>query len=113
MKTSSFPIQEMLLQAAVLTIELLKPVGGALRTAADQGIRASSSAYTQGVEAFGRQGRDRAHRLRTCYAECGEAAGVLRLFQRLGDVDADAATDAMAYWDSARAMIWRHQHPKR
>ena len=113
MKTSGFPIQDMLLDAAAATIELLKPVGGALRTAADQGVCAASSAYTQGVEAFGRTGRDRVNRLRTCYAECGEAAGVLRLFVRLGDIDVEAANDAMASWDSARAMLWRHQHPKR
>ena len=98
--------------AAVATIRLLRPHGGAMKTASDQGVRASSSAFTQAIEALGRKGRDQANRLQCAYAEAREAAGVLQLFVELGDVDAKVAGEALELWDRSRAMIWRRLNPR-
>ena len=106
-------LEKLAIRAAVLSIRLLGPIGGPLKTCAEQGIRAAGAVPLQTVEGLGRTGRDSANRLRCAYSEAREASTALMILAGTGSIDPNAAREPLELFDRVRAMLWRRLHPRR
>ena len=101
------------LEAAGVTISLVRRVPPPLKSLVDQAVRAASSVPANLSEGHGRAGRDRLHHWRIAYASAKEVDSHLRLLVGAGAVDGDRAATALELFDRVRAMTWRLLHPRR
>jgi four helix bundle protein len=100
------------IEAAGLTLSLVRRVPAPFRSLADQAIRAASSVPANLSEGQGRFGRDRLHYWRIAYGSAMEVDTFLRLLSRAGVIDTQRAEEAVQLFDQVRALTWRLIHPK-
>jgi four helix bundle protein len=100
------------IEAAGITLSLVRRVPAPFRSLADQAIRAASSVPANLSEGQGRFGRDRLHHYRIAYASAMEVDTFIRLLSSAGVVPASQAEKAVELFDRVRAMTWRLIHPK-
>jgi four helix bundle protein len=104
--------QEKALEAAGDAITLVMRVPAALKSIADQVIRAASSVSANLAEGQEWSGRDRLHFWRIAYASAKEVDSHLRLLARAGGINRTKAERAPSTFDHVRAMTWRLIHRK-
>ncbi|MCP4896937.1 MAG: four helix bundle protein [bacterium] len=100
------------LEAAGITLALVRRVQAPFKSLADQVIRASSSVAANLSEGNGRFGRDRFNHWRIAYASAKEVETFLHLLSGAGVIDRTQAKRAADLFDEVRAMTWRLLHPK-
>ncbi len=100
------------IEAAGITLSLVKTVPAPFKCLADQAIRAASSVPANLSEGQGRFGRDRFNHWRIAYGSAMEVDTFLRLLSRAGVIDTVQAEKAANLFDEVRAMTWRLIHPK-
>ncbi|MCP4901601.1 MAG: four helix bundle protein [bacterium] len=100
------------LEAAGITLAMMKRVPAPFKSLADQAIRAASSAAANLSEGQGRVGRDRFNHWRIAYGSAKETDTFLRLLSSVGVIDSTRAKMAAGLFDEVRAMTWRLLHPK-
>ena len=100
------------LEAAGLTLALVRRVPAPFRSLGDQVIRAASSAAANLSEGHGRSGRDRYHHWRIAYGSAKEVDTFLRLLVNAEVIDQKQTDLALQLFDEVRAMTWRLLHPK-
>ena len=77
-----------------------------MRDVAKNAIRAAGSAAAQTLEALGRTSRDRVNRLRCAYGEALEAAGLLELLMKTGDLDEAEVAPLLVRWDRVCGLLY-------
>ncbi|MCP4901202.1 MAG: four helix bundle protein [bacterium] len=100
------------LEAAGITISLVKKVPAPLKSLADQALRAAASVPANLAEGHGRSGRDRLYHWRIAYGSANEADVFLRLLVTAGAIERKPAETALDLFDQVRAMTWCLLHPK-
>jgi len=106
---STLTAHRLALEAAQIAIAVARTAPPALRSVAEQLIRAAASVPANLAEGAGRTGRDRRHHWRIAYGSALEADTHLRL---LAGTTADArVVEALHLFDRVRAMTWRLLHP--
>ncbi|MCP4903062.1 MAG: four helix bundle protein [bacterium] len=100
------------LEAASLTLALVRRVPAPFKSLSDQVIRAASSVAANLNEGNGRFGRDRFNHWRIAYGSAKEVDTFLRLLSGAGVVNSTQAKEAAALFDEARAMTWRLLNPR-
>ena len=100
------------LEAAGISINLVKRVPAPLKSIADQVIRSASSVPANLAEGHGRIGRDRMHFWRIAYASAKEVDSHLRLLYSAGPVSGTNVEIALASFDEVRAMTLRVLNPR-
>ncbi len=103
---------EVALEAAGITMSLVRRIPAPFRSLADQAVRAASSVAANLSEGNGRFGRDRFNHWRIAYGSAKEVDTFLRLLCGAGVVDNARAKLASDLFDEVRAMTWRLIHPK-
>jgi len=111
-QNSKFIAGEKAIEAAGISISLMKRVPGPLKSLADQVIRSASSVAANLSEGHGRFGRDRIHHWRIAYASAKEVDTHLKLLLGAGAIDHVRAKEAIKLFDEVRAIIWRLLHPR-
>lgn len=101
------------LEAAGLTVALVKRVPAPLKHLADQALRAATSVPANLAEGHGRFGRDRVNHWRIAYGSAKEVDVFLHLLSTAGAIDHKQADIALGLFDQVRAMTWRLIHPKK
>ncbi|MCP4900949.1 MAG: four helix bundle protein [bacterium] len=101
------------LEAAGITMALLKRVPALLKHLADQTLRAATSVPANLAEGHGRFGRDRIHHWRIAYGSAKEVDVFLRLLATARSIDRHQARTALDLFDQVRAMTWCLIHPKK
>ncbi len=99
------------LEAAGITLAMMRTVPAPFRSLADQAIRAASSVPANLSEGQGRFGRDRLHHWRIAYGSAMEVDTFLRLLNSAGVLNTSQAQEAADLFDQVRAMTWRLIHP--
>ncbi|MCP4900993.1 MAG: four helix bundle protein [bacterium] len=99
------------IEAAGITLALVRRVPAPFKSLADQAIRASSSVAANLSEGQGRFGRDRYNHWRIAYGSAMEVDTFLRLLNSAGAIDSSRAKKAVDLFDQVRAMTWRLIHP--
>ncbi len=99
------------LEAAGITLAMMRTVPAPFRSLADQAIRAASSVPANLSEGQGRCGRDRLHHWRIAYGSAMEVDAFLRLLNSAGVLNTSQAKKAADLFDQVRAMTWRLIHP--
>ncbi|MCP4899372.1 MAG: four helix bundle protein, partial [bacterium] len=94
------------LEAAGITLALVRTVPAPFKSLADQAIRAASSVPANLSEGQGRFGRDRFNHWRIAYGSAMEIDTFLRLLSSAGVVDISQAKKAADLFDQVRAMTW-------
>ena len=84
------------IEAAGITLSLVRTVPAPFRSLADQTIRAASSVPANPSEGQGRFGRDRLHHWRVAYGSAMEVNTFLRLLVCTGVTDSQLAEKAAA-----------------
>jgi four helix bundle protein len=108
--TGTLTAHRLALQAAHIAIAVARSAPPALRSVAEQLIRAAVSVPANLAEGAGRTGRDRRHHWRIAYGSALEVDTHLRL---LAGTCADPSTvEALCLFDRVRAMTWRLLHPR-
>ena len=110
---TGFDAHDLARDAAIVVIKLVRRSPPAIRSLADQTVRAVTSVPLNLAEGAGRHGRDRVHHWRIAYGSALEARTALELLVATGYVDAEAAAAADALLDRVAAMAWRSAHPAR
>ncbi len=100
------------LEAASMTLALVRRVPAPYRSLSDQVIRAASSVAANLNEGNGRFGRDRYNHWRIAYGSAKEVDTFFRLLSGAGVVDSTQAKKSADLFDQVRAMTWRLLHPK-
>ncbi|MCP4896655.1 MAG: four helix bundle protein [bacterium] len=100
------------LEAASMTMALVRRVPAPFRSLSDQAIRAASSVAANLNEGNGRFGRDRFNHWRIAYGSAKEVDTFLRLLSGAKVVDISEAEKVADLFDQVRAMTWRLLHPK-
>ncbi|MCP4899169.1 MAG: four helix bundle protein [bacterium] len=100
------------LEAAALTLALVRRVPAPFKTLADQLIRAASSVPANLAEGHGRFGRDRFNHWRIAYGSAKEVDVFLHLLVGSGSIDSTKADAVIQLFDRVRAMTWRLIHKK-
>ncbi|MCP4900775.1 MAG: four helix bundle protein [bacterium] len=100
------------LDAAAMSLALVKRVPAPFKSLADQIVRAASSVAANLSEGNGRFGRDRFNHWRIAYGSAKEVDTFLCLLSGAGVVDSSQAKQAADLFDEVRAMTWRLLHPK-
>jgi len=112
-RATGFDAHDVARDAAIVVLRLVRHAPPALRTLADQTVRAVTSVPLNLAEGAGRRGRDRLHHWRIAYGSALEARTALELLAATGSVDAEAAEAADTLLDRVAAMAWRLTHPRR
>ena len=99
-------VRQLVIDVAAETIRLLRRVDVVMRDVAKNAIRAAGAAVAQTLEALGRTGRDRVNRLRCAYGEVLEAAGLLELLMKTGDLEQRNVAPLLVRWDRVAGMLW-------
>ena len=100
------------IEAAGITLAMVRRVPAPFKSLADQAIRAASSVPANLSEGQGRFGRDRYNHWRIAYGSAMEVDTFLRLLSRAEVIDTVQAEKAAGLFDEVRAMTWRLIHPK-
>jgi four helix bundle protein len=101
----------MAIEAAGITLSLVRRVPAPFRSLADQAIRTAGSVPANLSEGQGRFGRDRLHHWRIAYGSAMEVGTSLRLLCRADVIDIQRAEEAVQLFDQVRALTWRLIHP--
>ena len=112
-RATGFDAHDVARDAAIVVLRLVRHAPPALRTLADQTVRAVTSVPLNLAEGAGRRGRDRLHHWRIAYGSALEARTALELLVATGSVYAEAAEAADALLDRVAAMAWRLTHARR
>ncbi|MCP4900417.1 MAG: four helix bundle protein [bacterium] len=100
------------IEAAGITLAMVRTVPAPFKSLADQAIRAASSVPANLSEGQGRFGRDRFNHWRIAYGSAMEVDTFLRLLCSAGVIDHSRAERVVDLFDQVRAMTWRLLHPK-
>ncbi|MCP4900554.1 MAG: four helix bundle protein [bacterium] len=100
------------LEAAALTLALVRRVPAPFKSLADQLIRAASSVPANLAEGHGRFGRDRYNYWRIAYGSAKEVDVFLHLLVGSGSINSPEADAVIQLFDRVRAMTWRLIHQK-
>jgi four helix bundle protein len=100
------------IEAASMTLSMVRTVPAPFKPLADQAIRAASSVPANISEGKGRFGRDRINHYRIAYGSAMEIDTFMRLLCSANVVDASQAQKVVDLFDQVRAMTWRLIHPK-
>ncbi|MCP4902559.1 MAG: four helix bundle protein [bacterium] len=100
------------LEAADITIALVRRVPAPLKHLADQALRAATSVPANLTEGHGRFGRDRLNHWRIAYGSAKEVDVFLHMLVNAGAIDREQSDRARELFDEVRAMTWRLIHKK-
>ncbi len=100
------------LEAAGMTMKIVRRVPAPFKSLADQAIRAACSVAANLSEGNGRFGRDRFNHWRIAYGSAKEVDTFLQLLCGAGVIDSAHAKQAADLFDQVRAMTWRLINPR-